>query len=235
MILLHGAWHGSWCWKKVIPLLEHAGVQVLAPNLIGHGDGTTDFRKINLNTYVQQLITLIEQQPAPVILVGHSFAGVVISQVAEIIPEKIKALTYIAAFIPQHQGSLFIEAKHSHTTKTKSSIISDPVQNTLCLDLTDPVRIKNIFLNHCSQEIVDEALYYLQPEPLQPMADKVTLSELRFGSIPKRYIACLQDNAVEIHNQRRMAQNVMISDYIELDCDHSPFFSMPEKLVAALI
>ena len=97
-VLIHGAWHGAWCWKKIIPLLEKEGHNVEAPELPGHGNHKVPIAEISLQLYVDYVCQVIDSQSEPVILVGHSLGGCTISQAAENRPEKIKALVYLSAF-----------------------------------------------------------------------------------------------------------------------------------------
>ncbi len=88
-VLVHGAWHGSWCWEKVVPLLEQAGHQVEALDLPGHGQDKTPIREITLAAYTNRVCETLDAQAEPVILVGHSLGGMVITQAAEERPAKI--------------------------------------------------------------------------------------------------------------------------------------------------
>ena len=107
-ILVHGAWHGAWCWYKVVPLLEARGHKVVAPDLPGHGKDTTKPEQVTLADYVNKVVSVANDQNGPVILVGHSMAGVVISQAAEVLgANKISALIYLDAFLPANGESLF--------------------------------------------------------------------------------------------------------------------------------
>lgn len=81
-VLVHGAWHGSWCWRKVVPLLRAKGHTVFTPDLPGHYRSATPCADVTLKTYVDSISDLIVSNNHKVILVGHSMAGVVISQVA---------------------------------------------------------------------------------------------------------------------------------------------------------
>ena len=91
-VLIHGGNHGAWCWDRVVPLLEAKGHKVIAPDLPGHGKDKTPIQEVTLQSCVDKVCSVIEAQNEPVILVGHSISGVVISQVAEQIPTKIKTL-----------------------------------------------------------------------------------------------------------------------------------------------
>ena len=148
-VLIHGAYLGAWCWKKIIPLLEKEGHKVVAPDLPGHGENKRPIAEITLQTYTDHLCEILDEQPDPVILVGHSLGGVVITQTAEYRPEKIRKLVYVAGyllrngefqyqhikssgmesvFIPGHVGSgglgyhAYIHVPHSQSDSAASSV-----------------------------------------------------------------------------------------------------------------
>lgn len=235
LILVHGAWHGSWCWRYVTPLLQQQGYQVFAPDLPGHPYELSLFKEITLSTYVNFLIKLIEPLDQPVVLVGHSLAGVILSQVAELIPEKIKKIIYICALLPKSGSSCVLEASNQQLNNV-GKLLSEKIDaNEMRCNLSYPLKIKEAFYHCCSEEDFQIALSLLQPEPLSPMIEQVTLSEQKFGKVAKCYIECLQDKAVDLANQRRMLNNAHIRHILSLDCDHSPFFSAPAALVAAIV
>jgi alpha-beta hydrolase superfamily lysophospholipase len=233
-VLLHGAWHASWCWKYVTPLLQQAGHSVIAHDFAGHGKNQQEFTKINLKTYVQELKNLILSQGEPVILVAHSFAGVIASQVAEEIPDQIKKIIYVAAFVPINNSSLILESNYSKYDFNQI-LKADVQKNSLICDLSKPEMIKNNFYNKCLDSDLEFALTHLQAEPLLPFGQTVKLTQDNFGRVEKQYIACLQDNAIDSDNQLRMANNANIKNISKLDSDHSPFFSMPNILVDRIL
>lgn len=233
-ILLHGAWHASWCWKYVTPLLQQAGHTVIEHDFLGHGKNPHDFVRINLKKYVDELIHLISTQTKPVILVAHSFAGVMASQVAEKIPDKIQKIIYIAAYVPENNSALLLEAKHSILNIDK--LLTPDVQNNqMRCDVSDPSILKKAFYNKCDEDDFNFALKNLQVEPLLPMGQTIKISKENFGRVDKLYIACLEDAGIDIDNQLRMANNANIKNIIKLASDHSPFFSMPNELVEAIL
>lgn len=101
-LLVHGAWHSGRCWDRVVPLLESAGHRVLAPSLTGHGDKAHLLGPdVGLDTHVDDVVTLIEDEDLTgVVLVGHSYAGLVISAVANRVPGRIGHLVYLDAMVP---------------------------------------------------------------------------------------------------------------------------------------
>lgn len=102
-VLIHGAWHGGWCWKKVVPLLRAAGHDVYTPTLTGLGERVHLLaEEIDLSTHVADVLGVLEYEDlSNVVLVGHSYGGMVISGVAEQMGSRLAALVYLDAFVPE--------------------------------------------------------------------------------------------------------------------------------------
>lgn len=107
-VLVHGAWRGSWIWKRVRRELHACGHEVFTPTLTGVGERCHLLsRQVNLETHVTDVIDLIRwEELSDVVLCGHSYGGCVVSSVADRVPEKIGALVYIDAFVPENGQSL---------------------------------------------------------------------------------------------------------------------------------
>ena len=111
-VLVHGAWHGGWCWNKVTPLLRKTGAEVFVPTLSGLGEKAhlaqrMDPRDIDLDLHVQDVIRLLEYEDLQqVILVGHAYAGMVISGVAEECHNRIDHLVYVNGVVPSDGESM---------------------------------------------------------------------------------------------------------------------------------
>jgi pimeloyl-ACP methyl ester carboxylesterase len=107
-VLVHGGWHGAWCWDKVVPLLQAAGHSVYAPTLTGLGEQAALLTpEVGLDTHIQDVVNLIEAKDLErVILVGHSYSGMVITGVADRVPSRIAHLVYLDAAIPRDGESL---------------------------------------------------------------------------------------------------------------------------------
>ncbi len=106
-ILVHGAWEESGMWDRVSPILQQRGHKVTAIDLPGHGANKKPDSVVTTQSYVQALVDVIEKLDDPVILVGHSMNGALISHVAERIPEKIERLVYVTAFLLKNGGSVY--------------------------------------------------------------------------------------------------------------------------------
>jgi pimeloyl-ACP methyl ester carboxylesterase len=107
-VLVHGAWRGSWIWKRVRKELQARGHEVFTPTLTGVGERSHLLSpQVNLETHIADVINLIRwEELSDVVLCGHSYGGCVVSGVADRIPEKISALVYLDAFVPQDGQSL---------------------------------------------------------------------------------------------------------------------------------
>jgi len=108
-VLVHGAWCGSLIWRQIARDLRRAGHEVHAPTLTGLGERAHLLSpEVNLHTHVRDILELIEfEELADIVLVGHSYGGMVVSGVADAIPEKIASLVYLDAFVPQNGQALF--------------------------------------------------------------------------------------------------------------------------------
>src|SRR5215831_14524631 len=94
-VLVHGAWHGAWSYSKTKKTLELTGDKVICFDLPGHGEDKTEIKDVTLAAYVEKVKAELKKLNTPVVLVGHSLAGFIISQVAEEMPEKIEKLVFI--------------------------------------------------------------------------------------------------------------------------------------------
>jgi pimeloyl-ACP methyl ester carboxylesterase len=107
-VLVHGAWHGSWCWKRVRALLQHQGHEVFTPTLTGIGERAHLLAPgIDLRTHTLDVLNLIQwEELDDIVLCGHSYGGMVVTGVADKIPQRIRTLLYLDAFVPENGESL---------------------------------------------------------------------------------------------------------------------------------
>jgi pimeloyl-ACP methyl ester carboxylesterase len=237
-ILVHGAWHGAWCWYKVVPLLEAKGNKVMAFDLPGHGDDTTRQENITLADYVNKLVSIANAQKGPVILVGHSMAGVVISQAAEALGvDKVSALIYLDAFLPRNGESLFslvemvlkqLPPNNAQHPTLVESIIPSPDHRT---NFIKPGTAEQVFYHDCSEDDKKFAIARLSKQPVAPLATPVHVTDSIYGSIPKYYILCTEGKDLD---KTCLSTHVFCKKVYKLASSHSPFLSMPEKLVEIL-
>jgi len=231
-VLVHGAWHGSWCWEKVVPLLEQAGHQVEAFDLPGHGQDKTPIREITLAAYTNRVCEILDAQADPVILVGHSLGGIVITQAAEERPAKIQRLVYLAAFLPQSGETSRQFAQMDSDSLLLPNVIVNREQGYQTFKEGAP--LKDIFYGDCSQEDVARAISLLVPQALAPGGTPVRITAEHFGRVPRIYIECLRDRALSPAIQKRMYTATPCQTILSMQTSHSPFFSAPRQLVRHL-
>ena len=226
-VLVHGAWQGAWCWFKVTPLLQQAGHTVVAVDLPSHGIDRTPTQAVTLELYAESICRVLDASSHPVVLVGHSMGGAVISRTAELRPARIDRLIYVAAF-------LLANGQTMRDVSPPGSAGPAPSDMTLTEDGTaafmKPESAARLFFADCSAE--DQALAHalLVPQTLTITTTRMAISDERFGSIPKFYIECTQDQAISLENQRAMQSTVGCRRVATMETSHSPFLSSPARL-----
>jgi pimeloyl-ACP methyl ester carboxylesterase len=225
-VFVHGGWSGGWTWEKVVPLLEEAGHKVEAPDLPGHGDDQTPIPEVSLQGYADRLSEVLDAQPEPVVLVGHSSGGQAISQAAEQRPEKVKLLVYLSAFLLRDGESVFSVGEND----TESLILPNLVmsEDGSSATIREDV-IREGLLHDCSDEDVERAKSRFVPQALAPPATPVALTEDNFGRVPRAYIETLQDRAISPWFQKEMYERLPCQKVISMNTSHSPFFSAPRN------
>jgi pimeloyl-ACP methyl ester carboxylesterase len=230
--LIAGAWHGAWCWHRLTPLLERHGARVIAPDLPSMAGDPTPADRVTLDSWARFVADIVVSQTEPVVLVGHSRGGIVISQAAELAPGRIRHLVYLSAYLLPAGASLAEEAR-----RDAESIIA---ANMIAADsgMTCSVResaVREAFYGLCSEADYDYARVRLSPEPLKPLVTPLTITASRFGSVPRAYVETTRDRTVTLASQRRMRAALPCAPVFTLESDHSPFLSQPEALARILI
>ncbi|MCB0397903.1 MAG: alpha/beta fold hydrolase [Flavobacteriales bacterium] len=226
-ILIHGSWHSAWNWHKVTPLLEKAGHKVFAIDLPGMGRDKTPVQDVTFEKTVQKICNLIDSIEQPVILVGHSKNGIMISQVAEHRAEKIEKLIYLAAYlIPDGK------TQQTYSSQDKEGWLKPYVNIDLATrsHTLDPAIYKEGLYHDCEDDITEMAKVILGSEPIESGTTILNLSEKNFGSVPRYYIECLEDRAVTPFIQRKMYAETPCRKVYQMQTSHSPFFSKPKEL-----
>ncbi|MGH9244022.1 MAG: alpha/beta fold hydrolase [Acidimicrobiales bacterium] len=228
-VLVHGSWHGSWVWDRVAPLLAEDGHRVVAPDLPGRGDDPRPPSSITLDDHVARVLESVDEAPSPAILVGHSFGGFVISHVAEAVPERVGLLVYLAAFLLRRGESVF-----SVATSVPPVVPHLEVREQEGLVAILPHAAREVFYNDCSAEDAASSAARLVPEALAPRRTPASVTEARFGRIPRVYVETTRDRGLQPVLQKRMHAGSPCREVASLWSGHSPFLSMPERLAALL-
>lgn len=226
-VLVHGAWADESAWGFVRNQLAiHANVAVV--NLPAHGADNKYGAGVGLADYVKTVSDVINLQPGKVILVGHSMAGMIISQVAENMPDKIDKLIYVAAYLPKNGEDATsitnkflnnqpIEAFEFNQDYSLVSIKKDALANVVCAD--------------CPQYMKETLVKYHRAEPVKGLKDKVKLTA-KFAGVPKYYISTKNDYAVPYALQQQMIKNNgTVKKVFEMETSHLPFVVQPEKFI----
>jgi pimeloyl-ACP methyl ester carboxylesterase len=206
---------------------------VVAPDLLGMGKDKTDLNTVNLSTWTMFVCDLVVQSFEPVVLVGHSRGGIVISEVAQLVPDRIQSLVYLAAFlVPNDKTLADMLALEPGRPVAQNVIVMDAngVTSTIL-----PEKVAPVFYNTTPQPLAERAAKLVGREPMMSFVTPIKTTAARFGRVKRAYIECTQDNAIPIELQRRMQQALPCKPVVTLDTDHSPFFSAPDELSRALI
>lgn len=231
-VLVHGSWHGAWCWYKVIARLKVAGHRVIAPDLQSLGADKTPVAEVSLKRWTNTVVAALDSADEPVILVGHSRGGILISEAAQARPERVRALVYLCAFLLQDGEALFaVSSTDSDNALVGNLIIAADQRSATVKDEA----IDAAFYGNCDANDRALARTLLQPEPLAPLTTPLHLTADRFGRVPRVYIECLRDRALSPALQQRMINASPCQRVITMDSDHSPFFSAPDELVNHLL
>ncbi|WP_291914799.1 alpha/beta fold hydrolase [Chitinophaga sp. CB10] len=225
-VLIHGGFHGAWCWDRLKPILEKKGFNVVCPDHPGMGK--------ELYNYTDSVGLLLEQQQRPVILLGHSSGGMVISELAKRYPHKIKGLVYLSAFLLP-DGMAPPDIMEDDTISImQSSLIIDQDKGIVSVDKS---KAKQLFYEDCNDSVAKWAIDRLTPEPIAPKnySEDPQVDGLATVPLKRFYIETLHDKGLSIISQRRM-QAIMPCDKVyTLESGHSPFLSQPDKLATTLI
>jgi pimeloyl-ACP methyl ester carboxylesterase len=229
-VLVHGAYHGAWCWHKVVPELEARGHDVVAFDLPAHGIDMIPFRDVSFEDYVERVCEAVRTPEGPVTLVGHSMAGMVIAKVAERWPDGIGTVVYLTAYRPPGDESMIDQG-------VEGSLISEGfvVGEARGVGVIADDKLKGLFYASCSASDVALARALVRPEPLEPPSAPVSISEDRFETVRRVYVRCENDRAITTEQQRAMIEDRGCDLTLTLPASHSPFLSMPTETAETLI
>jgi len=227
-ILIHGMWHGGWCWDKLSTFLRTAEHNVHAPTLAGLAE-RADMRSdtIDLNTHVQEIVDLIvSQNLRDVILVGHSSGGFMAHIVADRIPERVAHIVNLDGMVPENGKSLADQIGETWDFfKKKATESGDEWWCPPILEWTFGV----------SGADLEWAQSKLTPHPLRTLSEPVTLSNSAAQSIPSTFIRCSDDMTDEEVAAEEKKFKEMGMNFRSLPTGHSAMMIMPKELAGILL
>lgn len=228
-VLIHGAWHGGWCWARVKDLLEQAHHQVLTPTMPGLGERQHLMsRDITLDTVIEDIANSIESEDVnDVILVGHSFGGNIISGVAERIPERIKQLVYLDAAVMKDGESMF----DCVTKELVEERLRLAEASSGGMSLPTPTCEKLGILDAAQCEYVQK---HLTPHPLSNYTSKLNLKRAPGEGFHCTYIACTDPNYNPLEWSRERAR-AYGWQFLSIPTGHDAMVSAPGALAEMFV
>ena len=219
VVLVHGAWGGSWVWERVVPLLEARGVHALTVDL--PSVDCDPAHPAGLAADAAAVERVLDGAAGPFVVCGHSYGGMVITRAAAGRSDVVH-LVYVCAFMPAEGESLFM-------------LTGGPAPWITVLEdgrtLPDPERSARVSYADCDPETRAAAVRRLRAQVDAPFGELVSVAAWR--EIPSTYVVCTEDESMPVEVQRDVfaprAQHV-----VELASSHAPFFSRPEELADLL-
>ena len=222
IVLVHGAWQGSWCWRKVLPALWARGHRVFAVTLTGVGDREHQMSaSIRLTTHIQDVAAVIEtEELGRVVLVGHSYAGVLITAVADRYPEKMAHLVYLDAIVP-HSGECWASLHDEATRQTRRAAIARD-------GVIPPPPASAFGLAGEDAAWVDRRQ---RPHPGGVYEDVLHFDEARVAGLPRTFIDCTSPALPTVDRSRQRVRSEPGWRVVEIATGHAAMVSASARLV----
>jgi pimeloyl-ACP methyl ester carboxylesterase len=238
-VLVHGGFHGAWCWDKVAPHLKALGHDVLAIDLPGAGERMAE--KATHASWRAAFRDVVEHGD---VLVGHSQGGFAISLAADELPEKVGRLVYLSAAVPVEGEPM--AAATSGSTELWPETIGMPMEDFMSIvdipeqgpsvSITSPAAANKVFYHDCDPEDQAWAFSRLTPLPLAPTLEPFVLPRFWTARLPRDYILCTDDHSHTVASDNEFMRRLGLSTCLSIRSSHSPFMSRPAetaKLLAA--
>jgi pimeloyl-ACP methyl ester carboxylesterase len=241
-VLIHGGFHGAWCWERTVPELERLGHAAVAIDLPGHGA-----RRDERSTLADRRDAILEVLEPGDVLVGHSGGGYDISLAAGAAPQKVGHLVYLAAGLPL-EGRTVLEATGGAAAPAADGagrvtqlmddetgmlrfIRPDARGRMACVDR----KAAGAFFYHdCDPRTVAWAFERLTPAPTEFLQETVSIPAFWAAQLPRSYILCRQDRA-KPHAMSETVIRRLGVEPLAIDASHSPFLSRPAELAELLV
>ena len=226
-LLIHGAWHGGWCWRRVADRLRARGQTVFTPTLTGQGERAHLLHpNIDLSLHVADVLGVVKcERLNDIVLVGHSYGGCVISGVAEAVGDKIRSIVFLDAFIPENGESLFDVVQPA---------VKEVIQGVLDRgETTVPVRDAAAFkVNEKDRAWVDSLA---TRQPIGTMTEKIKLTGARDRIAKKIYIRASGYPNVSFDKAFARVKADRGWRVYEVPCGHDVMIDEPDRLTDILL
>lgn len=216
VVLVHGAWHGAWCWASLQAELERRGIASYALDLPGHGASTLPLG--DLHGDAAHVAASIDALGRDVVLVGHSYGGAVITE-ASVRTAHVRHLVYLTAFVLDAEQSLmelYASMPPIETPLSAAMVVQDDGTSVI-----DPAAAVTAFYAKCPAPVAAAAIERLCPQPFAAFTQKTTGAGWR--TIPSTYVRCTEDRAIALEHQTLMSERC--THVHTVVADHSPFSS----------
>lgn len=222
-VLVHGAWHGAWCWERLVPELQSRGHRAVAMDL------PCDQLNAGLEQYADTVVSASAGIVDPVVVVGHSFAGMTIPLIPERRP--VERLIFLNALIPQ-PNTLFADmvAADPFMVPGQPFATTDESEGWSYWEDFDAARTS--MYHDCSPE--DAAWAFARLRRQSPRGSQVPHPLNRWPDVPSSYVLCTEDRLIDPVWSRRAARQRLDTEAIELPGSHSPFLSQAVRLAEVL-
>jgi pimeloyl-ACP methyl ester carboxylesterase len=232
-VLVHGSFHGAWCWFKLVPELEALGHRVVTLDLPAQGDDQTPIADVTFEMNVDRVAEVIGKESEPVVLVGHSLGGATITGTAERVPDRIALLVYLTAFVPLDGESVnTITSSPAWPPETGARAFARSADGFSVS--VAPEAVRDRFYHDCADEDVAYCMERLRPQPFAIRDTPIRTTPGRFGMVPRAYIHCTDDKSFVPSVQRLMASRTPCQKVASVPTGHSAFFAAPAHLAKTL-
>lgn len=225
VVLVHGAWHGAWCWATLQAELDHHGIASIAVDLPGHGASTLPLG--DMYGDAQHVVDVVRKFGRRVVLVGHSYGGAVVTEAAHRLgaagDSTVQHLVYLTAFCLDEGESVMELAQHPSGGPVDLGRAMMPLDDGT--SVLDRAAAGPALYNRCASADIEAALDRLCPQPFATLTQPA--GGAPWKSVPSTYVVCSDDRSIHPGHQAYMSKRC--ATVVTLDTDHSPFMSMTKE------
>lgn len=226
VVLVHGAWHGAWCWRRVLPPLWAAGHRVVTVTLTGSGERAHQLSPaITLGTHVDDIVTAVRAEECrDAVLVGHSYGGLPVTGAADVLGDAVARLVYVDAVVPEPGDSWSTRNPPEVQGQRRAAIAAHgylPPPDPAAFGLTG-----------------DDAAWVDRrqtPQPAGVYDDPLPFDARRWAARPRTFVDCTAPPLVTIDPSRRLVREQPGWELVELATGHDPMVSAPDALAEVLL